>query len=37
MSKLSQQEEKELIAFVKNWLKAHGFTQKNLALSLIHI
>ena len=28
MSKLSQQEEKELIAFVKNWLKAHGFTQK---------
>ena len=31
MSKLSQQEEKELIAFVKNWLKAHGFTQKNLA------
>ena len=34
MSKLSQQEEKELIAFVKNWLKAHGFTQKNLANEL---
>ena len=34
MSKLSQQEEKELIAFVKNWLKAYGFTQKNLANEL---
>ena len=34
MSKLSQQEEKELIAFVKNWLKAHGFTQKDLANEL---
>ena len=34
MNKLSQQEEKELIAFVKNWLKAHGFTQKNLANEL---
>ena len=34
MSKLSQQEEKELIAFIKNWLKAHGFTQKNLANEL---
>ena len=34
MSKLSQQEEKELIAFVKNWLKAHGFTQKILANEL---
>ena len=34
MSKLSQQEEKELIAFVKNWLKAHGFTQKHLANEL---
>ena len=34
MSKLSQQEEKELINFVKNWLKTHGFTQKNLANEL---
>ena len=34
MSKLSQQEEKELIAFIKNWLKAHGFTQKDLANEL---
>ena len=34
MSKLSQQEEKELVAFVKNWLKAHGYTQKDLANGL---
>ena len=34
MSKLSQQEEKELIAFVKDWLKAHGYTQKDLANEL---
>ena len=34
MSKLTQQEEKELIAFVKNWLKTHGFTQKDLANEL---
>tara|TARA_Y100001970_G_C14117671_1_gene794526 strand:+ start:197 stop:520 length:324 start_codon:yes stop_codon:yes gene_type:complete len=34
ISKLSQQEEKELIAFIKNWLKAHGFTQKDLANEL---
>ncbi len=34
MSKLSQQEEKELIIFIKNWLKAHGFTQKDLAHEL---
>ena len=34
MSKLSQQEEKELITFIKNWLKAHGFTQKDLANEL---
>ena len=34
MSKLSQQEEKEMIAFIKNWLKAHGFTQKDLANEL---
>ena len=34
MSKLSQQEEKELIIFIKQWLKAHGFTQKDLAHAL---
>ena len=34
MSKLSQQHEKELIAFIKNWLKAHGYTQKDLANEL---
>ena len=34
MSKLSQQEEKELIAFIKSWLKAHGYTQKDLANEL---
>ena len=31
MSKLSQQEEKELIAFIKDWLKSHGYSQKDLA------
>ena len=34
MSKLSQREERELIVFIKNWLKAHGFTQKDLANEL---
>ena len=34
MSKLSQQEEKELIAFIKDWLKSHGLSQKDLAYSL---
>ena len=34
MSKLSQQEEKELLDFIKNWLKAHGYTQKDLANEL---
>ena len=34
MSKLSIQEEKELISFVKDWLKTHGFTQKDLANEL---
>ena len=34
MSKLSQQQEKELIAFIKDWLKAHGYTQKDLANEL---
>ena len=31
MSKLSQQEERELISFIKDWLKSHGFSQKDLA------
>ena len=34
MSKLSAQEEKELISFIKDWLKAHGYTQKDLANEL---
>ena len=34
MSKLSQQEEKEIIAFVKDWLKSHGLNQKDLASEL---
>ena len=34
MSKLSQQDEKELIFFIKNWLKSHGFNQKDLACEL---
>ena len=34
MSKLSIQEEKELISFIKDWLKSHGFNQKELANEL---
>ena len=34
MSKLSKQEEKELISFIKDWLKSHGFNQKDLAVEL---
>ena len=34
MSKLSQQEEKELISFIKDWLKSHCFNQKDLAFEL---
>ena len=34
MSKLSRQEEKELISFIKDWLKSHGFSQKDLAYEL---
>ena len=34
MSKLSIQEEKELISFIKDWLKTHGFNQKDLANEL---
>ena len=34
MSKLSIQEEKELVSFIKDWLKSHRFTQKDLANEL---
>ena len=34
MSRLSQQEEKELLNFIKVWLKAHGYTQKDLSNEL---
>ena len=34
MSKLSIQEEKELVSFIKDWLKNHGFTKKDLANEL---
>jgi len=34
MSKLSQREEKELVYFIKDWLKSHGFSQKDLANEL---
>ena len=34
MSKLSQQEEIELISFIKDWLKSHGLNQKDLANEL---
>ena len=34
MNKLSSQEEKELILFIKDWLRSHGFSQKDLATQL---
>ena len=34
MSKLSQQQEKELTAFIKDWLKSHGYNIKDLAYQL---
>ena len=34
MSKLSIKEEKELVSFIKDWLKSHGFTQKDLSIEL---
>ena len=34
MNKLSSQEEKELILFIKDWLKSHGYSQKDLAAHL---
>ena len=34
MSRLSQQEGKEIFSFIKDWLKSHGFNQKDLANEL---
>ena len=34
MSKLTKQEEKELISFIKDWLRSLGFNQKDLANEL---
>ena len=34
MKKLSPQEEKELLNFIKDWLKVHGYSQKDLAKEL---
>ena len=34
MNKLSLQEEKELIVFIKDWLKSHGYSQRDLATQL---
>ena len=34
MSKLSKEEEKELLVFIKDWLKSNGLSQKDLACEL---
>ena len=34
MSKLSEQEEKQLMGIIKEWIKSHGFAQKDLANAL---
>ena len=34
MNKLTSQEEKELIVFIKDWLRSHGYSQKDLAAQL---
>ena len=34
MNKLSSQEENELIVFIKDWLRSHGYSQKDLAAEL---
>ena len=34
MNRLSSQEEKELILFIKDWLRSHGYSQKDLAEQL---
>ena len=34
MVKLTSEEEKELTQFIKDWLKVHGYSQKDLATNL---
>ena len=34
MKKFSDQEEKEIMIFIKDWLKLHGYSQKDFALKL---
>ena len=34
MVKLTSEEEKEFIHFIKDWLKVHGYSQKDLATNL---
>ena len=34
MNKLSPNQEKELLIFIKDWLKSHGYSQKDLAQQL---
>ena len=34
MNKLSLKDEEELIIFIKDWLKSHGYSQKDLAKQL---
>ena len=34
MGKLSKQEEKEIVSFIKDWLKSLGFNQKDLSKEL---
>ena len=34
MNKLSNQDEKEIMIFIKDWLKIHGYSQKDFASKL---
>ena len=34
MNKLSVTDEKEIMVFIKDWLKFHGYSQKDFALKL---
>ena len=34
MKKLSDQDEKEIMIFIKDWLKIHGYSQKDFSLKL---
>tara|TARA_B100000963_G_C22489504_1_gene608579 strand:- start:15 stop:371 length:357 start_codon:yes stop_codon:yes gene_type:complete len=34
MNKLSNQDEKEIMIFIKDWLKTHGYSQKDFASKL---